>query len=343
MARESFKPGPADGASVMNVPTDGLPDKVSIDLDNKDPNAFEIVEVDDTPDADKGKPTKWNGVSAAEEEDLRDVSSKVQKRINRLRAETETERRAREAVERERDAAVELARTAQEENQRLRTTLEGNTRVTAEAMIAERKTRLADAQKRLERAHADGDSAGIASATSDLTAAQSELTQIQSRMPAAPKPGDPQRQAQPAQAQPQRQQPQLNPKVQQWIGRNPWFNKDTARTNAALSIHYALAGEGIGPDSQEYTREVDKRLKAVYPDHQPMEYVDDDGGDGNPRPRRTNTVEPGGRDNDVRQPANPRRVELSASELAIAKWLRISPQQYAAEKVKREQRMGGAQ
>lgn len=348
MAREAFKPAqltPADRGKLVQLPpsADDLPERVVVDLDGKDGNNYEIVVTDDTPEKDRGKDTTWNGPSAADEEELRGISGKVQKRIDRLRAETETERRAREAANRERDAAIELTRSQQAEIERLRAAQEASNRTTASAMITERETRIADAKRRLEQAHADGDNSAIATATSDLSQAQAELVAIRARAP-APKPEGQQRQVEPPRQQPAQPQAQLNPRTQQFIEHHRgWWNKDKAKTDKALSLHYELASEGITPSSVEYIREVDKRLRAVYPDHQPMENIPDDGDGGSPRPRRTNTVEQGGREERVGAPANPRKVELTQSEVSLANRLRIPLAKYAEEKQRRLANEGGAQ
>lgn len=340
MAREAFKATPGDRRNMVQLPpsADALPDKVVVDLDDKNPDNFKVVVVDDTPEADRGREKTWNGPSAADEEDLRDVSAKVQKRIDRLRAETHTERRTREAAERERDAAIELTRSQQAEIERLRQATENGTRATAQAMAAERETRISDAKRRLEQAHADGDNAAIATATADLSQAQAELVAIRTRTPPAAKPAteQPKTQVQPA-------APRLVPKVKEWVDyHRDWWQKDKAKTNQALSIHHALAAEGITPSSPEYTREVDRRLRSVYPDHRPMETLDDTGGSGDERPRRTNAVDQGGREGRVGQPSNPRQVELTQSEVSLANRMRVPLVKYAEEKARRMAKEGSA-
>lgn len=351
MARESFKPAGRDQRHMVKLPesADDLPERVLVDLDDKDPSNFTVVVKDDTPDDDKGRPTAWNGTSAADEdvEDLRGQSSKVQKRIDRLRAETHTERRAREAAERERDAAAQLVRDQAAEIERLRRVAETGTRALSDSMTAERESRIADATRRLEQAHADGDGAAIAKATADLSAANAELVQIKAR---APRPADPNAPAPAAQPQPRPAAPAtpaVAPNVQNWIDHNRgWFNKDATKTAKAMSLHYDLVARGVQPTSAEYTRELDKGMKAVYPDHQPFEQFDegDDRGAA-PQPRRTNAVDPGGRENGqaTSTSAPPRTVELTQSEVSLANRLRIPLATYAAEKLKRLQsEKGGA-
>lgn len=346
MPRESFRPAPADGRNMVRLPesADALPERVVVDLDNKDPNAYEVVVRDDTPEEDRGKPTSLDKSLADQEEELRDLSDskRVQKRIDRLRYETHTERRAREAAERERDAAVEEARQARVEAERLRQQVTSSTAAMAESMKAERQARVDDATRRLAQAHADGDGDAIAKATADLSKASAELTTIVANTPrAAPK-------ADPAPQNPQPNAPQLAPRVRDWISRNSWFQRDQERTAKAMSIHYDLVAQGINPDSDAYIRQLDKGMKAAYKDHKMSDDFSDDFDDGrraDPRARRTNAVEPGGRDDSeasFRQ-GDSRTVELTQSEVSLANRLRIPLQTYAKEKARRmQQEKGGA-
>ncbi len=79
-------------------------------------------------------------------------------------------------------------------------------------------------------------------------------------------------------------------------------------------------------------------MKAEYPDHQPYsgssqdEEVDTE---TTTPPRRTNAVGPGSRETGNGQDQqNPRTVELTSSQLALAKQLNLTPQQYAVSLVK---------
>lgn len=344
MARESFKPTPGARNYMQNLPAsaDDLPEETLIDLDAKD---GKFIVVDDTPEADRGKPAAGDRSLSDQEDDLRGLSKNVQKRIDRIRFETHTERRAREAAERERDAAIEFARTQQAEVERLRKSQETGATALASSMKSEREARLADAQRRLEQAHADGDNSAIAKATSDIAGAQAELVQIAARTP-APRT----EQAPVAPVQPQRQQaPVIEPNVAAWISHNDrWFNKDRNKTEFAMSLHKAITARGIPTNSDEYTAELDKGLKAVYPDHVPYGTSSDGrtGGEdeGGFTPRRTNGVTEGSREGAEGQPSpSDRTVKLTRSEVSLAQKMRIPLERYAAEKQRRLQaEKGGA-
>lgn len=346
MARESFRPTPRDRNHMHEIATDGV-DGVMVDLNKTGKDAIEIVEVDDTPEGDRGRDTEWRGPSTLEEQeaDLRGVSTRTQKRIGRMKAEIETERRGRSEAQRQLDAAAELIRAKDAEIERMRRGAETGATALATSMKAEREARIADAERRLTQAHADGDSAAIAAATKDLGAAQAELVAITARTPAPRTEPEPRPQQQPA---PQ-QQDNLAPNVRNWIDHNRgWFQKpgNEQKTSKAMSIHYDLVASNIMPASPEYTRELDKRLAKAYPDHMPYgttTYDDDDRdrGNGSP-PRRSNAVDRGSRDDGAGAERPRNQVELTSSEVSLANRLRIPLEKYAAEKQKREGRGKGA-
>lgn len=338
MARPSFAPAGRDKRYMQELPrsADDLPERVMVDLDKPD-EGYEIV--DDTPEDDRGQPTTLDKSLADQEEDLRGLSKNVQKRIDRLRFETHTERRAREAAERERDAAIEHATAVQREAEQLRATLGNSTTALTNSLKAEREARMAEAQRKLAQAHNDGDSAAIAAATAEIATASAELTAITAqaaREKAAPAPAPaPVREA-------PRQAPTLAPNVAAWIAHNDaWFNKDPARTEFAMSLDKTIRARGIAPASPEYTRELDKGLKAMYPDHRPYDPSgsDDTNDGGRSTPRRTNVVADGSRET---RSGDPRKVELTRSEVSLANKMRIPLAKYAEEKRRRLEAEGGA-
>lgn len=343
MARRAFG-SDADRRTMAEVPgSDAFPEFSVVDLDSKDPNAIEVDVIDDTPEEDRGRPNAKR-YTADDEEDLSGYADKTRRRIERLKFETHSERRKREAAERERDEAVRLARQHADDVADLRRRLESGGTALASSMIEAREARIADAERRLSAAHADGDGAAIAAATKDLTTATAELAQIKSR---APKPRAEGEERQPERREDPRQPtrtPEIAPQVLDWISHNrSWFNKDMSKTQVATGIARAVEAEGIRPSDPEYTREVDRRMKQMYPDHKPFDQDgDDEDGKEKRAPRRTYGGEPTGRVQEDREKANPRRITLTSTELAIAKRLGVTPQAYAAEKAKREARTNGA-
>lgn len=324
--RESFRPA----SPKIEIATDSYPDRVSVDLDGNDGRGkIEVIEEHDDPHADRlTDPAEWNDKNS---EDPQGVGPRVEKRIGRLKAETETQRRLRENAEKERDAALEVTRSQAAELADLRRRADAGGAALAASMKGAAETRIADAKARYARAHADGDSDGLAAAADDLSRANAELVQVVARTPVA-RQTEPERPPVPARTQ----NPDVHPNAQAWIDANPKFNTDRAFRSKAMSAHYAAEAEGIRPDSAGYGEALDNYLKTGYVTGEP-ESGSRDGG-GRSTPRRTHAVTEGSREYSVTTPKNPRIVELTASELATARSLGLNTDEkialYAASKRK---------
>lgn len=343
--RQSFAPISGDRRNDVQLPVsaDELPDSVSVDLDDKDPDNFVILEEDDTPEEDRGRPTSYTPEDeelAGEVEDLRGRRRDPASRVKRLTFERETERRRAEQAEREREAAIELARTTTAENEDLRQRLQRGNSALAENMLARNGADIQTAKAKLAKAHEDGDATAMADAQVEISRLTAEEVAIKTRAPRQPDPNNP-----PPPQQPQRQQPapQLAPKVAAWIGRNAWFGKDKAKTEFAMGIHRSLEAEGVVPTDDRYTQELDRRMKAVYNDHTSSEDDDTSRRSEDRREQQRDARRPNANAGGAREaapPGGPRTVTLTRSELSIAKRLGVTPQAYARSKMERDGRLG---
>ena len=353
MARESFRPSSGDEDQKITINGgEEFPDEVEVDLDNNDPQAFEIVEEDDTPEDDRGRQTSYDPDPSLEDqiEDLRSHGGKkkVEARIKRLSFERETARRAKEEAQRQLNAAVEAARMAHLETEEMRRRVEMSGTVLAENMLSRNETAMREAKSRMKQAYDTGDTDSMAELQAVISKLATEELAIRQRMPRPEQQQQQQvyqqqpQQQQPQYAQPPQQAPQLAPNVAAWISQNKWFGQpgSESRTEFALSIHKALVGRGVDPSSSEYTRELDRGLKSVYNDHKP--FVADSDADGyededavpKRAAKRPNANADAGRENGVTQKQDKRKVTLTRSELLIAKKLGVSPQAYAAQKLR---------
>ena len=87
-------------------------------LENND-DSVEVEIVDDTPEEDKGRPSLDAEGYTAHEDELDNVSKKVQKRINQLTHRYNDERREKERLAREHAEAIKIAQSLLAENQRI--------------------------------------------------------------------------------------------------------------------------------------------------------------------------------------------------------------------------------
>jgi hypothetical protein len=129
----------------------------------------------------------------------------------------------------------------------------------------------------------------------------------------------------------QQQQPQFDPKAVEWAEKNQWFGQDQVATAAALAIDATLKNEGYDPSSDDFYKEVDKRLRAELPNKfgaapASSEPVKEQvvGGQSRKSPDST-----GGKSGN-------RKVKLTRDDIELAKKWNIPLERYAKEKAKAE-------
>ena len=284
---------------------------------------IEVEIVDDTPDEDRGRKPLQAETDQEQEDELDNYSEKVQKRINQINHKYHDERREKERLAREHAEAVRIAQAIYEENERLKSTLTwGQQEYTK---VAEGQLDIAQqlAQDKFRRAFESGDTEGVLEAQNELSSLAAQKSQLQNFGPPMPPVYEPQYQ-QPLQ---NIQNPVYNNvntapepvprdyKAEEWASRNPWFGQDKEMTAFAYGLHEKLVESGIDPTSDEYYQKVDSRLREVFPNNFQ-------------RPKKTSTVASVGRT------TAPKKVTLTASEMAIAKRLGVTPERYALYKQK---------
>ena len=121
--------------------------------------------------------------------------------------------------------------------------------------------------------------------------------------------------------QPVKQQPSTppDPKAEAWAETNSWFGTDSAMTYTAFDLHRKLTEEeGIDPKSDEYYKEIDKRIRLEFP-HKFDKPVNKQ------ISKPTQTVASA-----TRSPkASRKSVRLTSSQVAIAKKLGVPLEEYA--------------
>ena len=122
-------------------------------------------------------------------------------------------------------------------------------------------------------------------------------------------------------------------KAAEWAKKNEWFGNDKEMTGTAYGIHERLVrDEGMDPTSDEYYQTIDSEIRKRYPDR-----FEDEQEEQAERPqrqavRKVSAVAPVSRS--VKQP---RKVTLTTTQVALAKRLGITPEQYAAQIAKEMQ------
>ena len=313
----------------------------------EEPSDLDIEVIDDRPEEDRKKPRSQEQKKADQAEvegEIDDVDDKVKKRINKLKYEFHEERRAKEAAERLRDESVNFSRKQQEENQRLKAVVQRGEGALMSQVKAKAEAELDKAKNLHKEAYESGDSERLTDATEKMLSAQGELkvandhfNRLEAQQKFAPQIN--QQQPQPQQAYGM-QNPPVDPKAVSWLKDNPWFGSEDQKEMTALAygIHETLVSkEGVSPTSDQYYEEVNKRMRKRFPDYFEVETTSSEDGYTESvevetaTPRNTQSVvAPATRNNGSR----PRKVQLTATQVALAKRLGLSPERYAKELIK---------
>jgi hypothetical protein len=294
-----------------------------VQSNQNDDDDFEIEVVDDTPEPDRGKPRRAEDADPQlpEDEEIQSYSEGVQKRIKQLKFEYHEERRRKEEAARLQEEALRYAQRVKTENDRLRKTLEEGEGVLVNQAKGRVAAELDKAKAAYKAAYESGDSDALIEAQERLTTLQTEKMRYDSYKPQP-------RQAQtpaPEYTRPQPQPPKPDAKAVAWAQKNTWFERDSEMTGYAYGLHEKLVKSGVDPRSDEYYNQIDRAVRRVFPDKF------DDGQIEEVAPQRQagNVVAPA-----ARSGKKPRKVQLTSSEVALAKRLGLSNEQYAAQKMK---------
>ena len=248
-------------------------------------------------------------------DEIEEYSEGVKKRIAKLTY------KVREAERRE-QAAVDYAKSVQEE---LNTT-KNKLSKTDQNLYAEYKGRvgseLTAAQDRYKRAYEAGDTDAMLEAQKDvakLAVEEESLNRVKKEEPTETEQKVDVEKAIEEKVQPQ-QQIQPDPKAQEWAKRNDWFGNDVAMTTSAFAFHRQLVEqEGYDPTSDDYYAEVDRRLAEAFPHKL-----------GRTQQNTVNEVVAGSsRGSTTARTRSRRKVQLTPSQVAIAKRLGVPLEEYA--------------
>ena len=289
--------------------------------------------VDDTPEPDRGR-TPSEPPEEVTDDELKDYSDKVRKRIQHFSKGYHDERRAKEQAQREKDELERLAAKLYEDNKRLT-----NSVGQSQAAIYEQATRviageLASAKAAYKEAYESGNPDALLEAEEKLHTARTREAQLknigQKALQQREAAVQPEAVQQPA---PQQARPVVpDAKAQAWAKENSWFGtpgKDEM-TALALGYHTKLVNEGVDPNSDDYYERLNARMRTVFPE-------EFEGTKNETRQKRASVVAPATRS------TAPKKVRLTQTQVAIAKRLGVPIELYArqvAEDMKKERDNG---
>ena len=288
---------------------------------------------DDTPEQDRGRKPMKEPVEEPTEDELATYDEKVQARIKKFTRGYHDERRAKEEALREREAAEAYARQILDENKKLQQQLSTGSKAYIETSKEAAAAELTAAKKKYKEAYDAADPDELAEAQAEIARATLKIERTSDMKPIEVE----ERQFKaPAEAT-----PKVNPRTQRWIENNSdWWGKDEEMTSAALGLDKKLQREYgveyIG--SAEYFKTIDRTMRKRFPEH--FEDAQSDEEEYDPPPRKRS--EPAYEDETPRRatkpssvvaPATrstpPNRIRLKASEVAIARRIGVSVEEYA--------------
>ena len=136
--------------------------------------------------------------------------------------------------------------------------------------------------------------------------------------------------------------PQADPKAAKWAKENPWFRTDREMTAFAFAVHEGLVTEGVDPKSNGYYGQIDQKMRERFPDKfgedsETEVSVDDASLRPERTPQRPSTVVAPARRTTG---AKSRKIKMTKTQVALAKRLGISPEQYAKQVLELEKANG---
>ena len=290
-------------------------------------NEIDIEIIDDV----EAKPEKKEKVFAEDvkdkpvDEEILNVDKSVQKRIDQLTAKHHEERRQKEQAAKLRDEAIKYAQQIKSENDRLSRLVNDGQQYLGKQ--AEERAEFAKqaAQQKYKEAYEQGNTEEMVAAQEALTRATMDAAsaeQFNARIPEEEFVPQQQEQFVPQQQMP----PRPDDKAISWQAKNQWFGNDPEMTSFAYGVHEKLVREeNINPASDEYYERIDSRMKSVFPDFFGSEEKEAVSSNS-----QSSVVAPATRNNG----AKPRKVQLTATQVALAKRLGVTPEQYANQLVK---------
>jgi hypothetical protein len=301
-----------------------FPDEIE-NKNNEPTDDIEVEIVDDTPEKDRGRKPLDKEVSDPTEEEIESYSSNVQKRIKDLTHARHDERRVKEATLREKQELERLTQQLIEENKKLRQNVNTGT----EQFVAQAKTL---AESELEKARREYKAAQESFDSDAILAAQEALLDAKMKMEATknfrPTPLHvDEDEVQTSHREPQRVQP--DEKTLRWQAKNQWFGSNGFEevTSYALGLHQKLVNSGTDPRSDEYFEHIDARVKSKFPE---VFGEEDKPSYGESPKKPASVVAPATRSSGAK------KVQLTTTQLALAKKFGLTPQQYALQVAKLE-------
>ena len=303
----------------MNDTAEKIEDTIEDSNEVVENDDFDVEIIDDTPEEDRVPKRNEEAKEAPldeSEEEVKNYSDNVQKRISKLKYDYHEERRAKEEATRLQDEAIRYADKLKKDNESLRKTLADGESMLIDQAKGRVGAELEKAKRDYKEAYESGDPDKLMEAQAAMTKLQNEEFRVNEYTP-QPVANEPQQAPKP-------QQPRLSQIDLEWQKNNPWFEKDTIMRGTAMGLHEEIKQKGIVPGSEQYYKEIDEGMRKIFPNKFETEQEA-------PQLQNGNVVAPVERNG-----KKSRTVRLTKTQVALARRLGLSNEQYAAQLMKEQ-------
>jgi hypothetical protein len=299
-------------------------DEQKMEITVEDDEDVEVNIVDDTPKEDQHIDPLPESIKDDLEkaDESAEYSKNVKQKFTQYKKAWHDERRAKEAALREQQEALTAAQQILDENRRLRTMVQSGEKELISNYQSSAEMELEKASRNYREAYDTGDSEKLLNAQRELTRAEMKLDKAKNFQPTV----QPQENSVQTTQQPQAT-PQMDPKVANWVSKNPWFvsrdkvamRKYAEGVHEELEVRYGRAFVG----TDEYFTSIDKEVQRRFPEE--FTASKNDGGDKPQRTRPSTVVAP------AKRSTAPKQIQLTKTQAGIAKKLGVTLEQYARE------------
>ena len=265
-----------------------------------------------------------------ESDELDDYDDKVKDKIYQLKKVWHDERREKERIQRENAEAIKAAQKLREENKQLKANSENNQTEYLKAIESAADYELLAAKQAYKTAHDDGDTDKITEAQqkiSEATFKKEKVNQYKTSL---------QNKENDVKKEDTKETPAALPpdaKAVEWQRQNNWFGQDEEMTSLALGLHEKLVRQNgtAYATTDEYYKQIDETMRKRFPEHFDIEEVET---------KEPTKSKPAAVVAPVTRTTSSKKIRLTTSQVNLAKKLGLSPEQYAKEMIKLENRNG---
>jgi hypothetical protein len=323
-------------AEEQNLPNEEDVKKPEAEVKEVEQKASDVeIEIeDDTPEPDQNrKNLPKELVERLDSDELTEYDDKVKDKIYQLKKVWHDERREKERIARENQEAIKAAQKLMEENKKLKAKQQEDEKSYIDAAKNAAELEIAAAKVAYKEAYDAGDSEKLVEAQQKLNEANFKAERIKSYKPSLQIPENSVKDKEdkaPAALPP-------DAKALEWQKKNDWFGQDEEMTSLALGLHEKLVKQN-GPayaTTDEYYDRINETMRKRFPEH-----FDTDSDDAEVETKETTKAKPAAVVAPVTRTTSSKKIRLTTSQVNLAKKLGLTPEQYAKEMIRLENRNG---